>query len=198
MLIFLITRLNPKWRTYFLKIYRLAWNSIYWGFWGSPIMNPKIDFENPRCWTQYSGLDYWVSVILGLPSSILKIWPEIRHQRPQKVPYNKFATNRLIFKNFVPHLGSAILNLANLTSDSWSVTSKITVYQIWLKSVDFQKNKIRSNQKNQPRAHLNMVALIWQPEAGEKSSIQQKKLVKIKIRKRSCRFLAQIVADGRP
>ena len=77
-------------------------------------MNPKIDFENPRCRIQYSGWSYWVSAILVPPSSILKIWPEIRHQRPQKPPYNKFATNQLIFKNFVPDLGSAILNLANL------------------------------------------------------------------------------------
>ena len=43
-----------------------------------------------------------------------------------------------------------------------------------------------------------MAAPIFRPETKEKSNVQKKKLVKIKIGKRSCRFLAQIVADGRP
>ena len=45
---------------------------------------------------EYSRLGYLVSAILGPPSSILKIWPEIRHQGPQKLPYNNFATIPLI------------------------------------------------------------------------------------------------------
>ena len=47
----------------------------------------------------------------------------------------------------------------------------------------------------------NLVKIGWfsrktKLEAGEKSSIQQKKLVKIKIRNDRVIFLAQIVADG--
>ena len=44
----------------------------------------------------------------------------------------------------------------------------------------------------------NMAAPKRRPEAGEKSSVQKKKVVKIKIRNRSYRFLAQIVANERP
>ena len=49
--------------------------------------------------------------------TILKTWLQIRNQQPPKPMYTNYNVYTLFFFNFVHHIGSAILNFGNLTSD---------------------------------------------------------------------------------
>ena len=64
------------------------------------------------------------STILDPPFIILKIWHQIWIQRLQKPVSGQFHWVLNTFQNFDCHIGSAILNFKNLTSDSDSATPK--------------------------------------------------------------------------
>lgn len=85
-------------------------------------------FYNSREWTLYGGNSIAQSTILDPPSWISKIELRIRNRRPQKPPYNKFFTNRLIFKYSTTILEVWQLYwiwLTYLTSFLWRLSASI-------------------------------------------------------------------------
>ena len=68
--------------------------------------------------------------VLELPFWILTIWWQIRNQRPWKPSNINFHKNGKFFEISIRHIGSAILNFENLTTDSKSANSTTINYQV--------------------------------------------------------------------
>ena len=122
--------------------------------------NFKLIINNPETLRiqYFRGIDEFSDVTTAIsdpPFWILKIKFQIRNQRSQKPLRAKYQKNQWNFRFHLGHIGSAILDLKNIISDSQSGTSKTLEYRLRSKTVETINSWLKGFNKIYPKLEVS-------------------------------------------